>query len=93
MIFVIISSINYRLPNRVLVTFEAAKTAAVMTLTITLAMPIVRRAIVRTYLHVAGFTGPHGVTGTRAFDTHTVAGTIDMGVSARNDAAMYTRYH
>jgi len=67
------------------------KTAAVMTLAITLALSMMVRAIVRAYLHIAGLTGPHGVAGTRAFDTHTVAGTIDMRISAKNGARMYTR--
>ena len=62
------------------------KTAAVMTLAITLALPMMERTIVRAYLHVAGLTGPHGVAGTCALDTHTVARTIDMGIPAKSDA-------
>lgn len=64
-----------------------------MTLAVAFALPMLIRAIVRAYLHVAGLTGPHGVAGARAFDTHTVAGTVDMGVPARGDALVYTRYH
>lgn len=74
---------------RYLFTFKAVKTAAVMTLAITLPLLMVVRAIVRAHLHVAGLTGPHGVAGTCAFDTHTMTGTVDMGIPARNGAHMY----
>lgn len=62
-----------------------------MTLAITLALLMVVRAIVRAYLYVAGLTGPHGVAGTRAFDTHTVTGTVDVGIPTRNGAHVYIR--
>ena len=59
------------------------KTVAVMTLAITLALSMMERTIVRAYLHVAGLTGPHGVAGTCALDTYTVARTIDMGIPVK----------
>lgn len=65
------------------------KTAAVMTLAITLALSMMERAIVRAYLHVAGFAGPHGITGARALDTDTVAGAIYMGIPANGDICIH----
>lgn len=66
-------------------TFVAVKTAAVMTLAITLALPMKVRTIIRAYLHIAGFTGPRGVAGTCAFDAHSMAGTVNVGISGNDD--------
>lgn len=66
-------------------TFVAVKAAAVMTLAITLALPMKVRTIVRAYLYIAGFTGPRGIAGTCAFDAHSMAGTVNMGISGNDD--------